>query len=106
MVVSIVIGLLVLIILILLFGAAAVKGWIRGAMLLLIGGTLFVTIFVWLASAWGQDIVFVGLGIFAVVLLGLSIWARSYDPKEAAHRERIKRAQEQREQRKREGKNW
>jgi len=105
-VVNIIIALLALIVLILLFGAAAVKGWIRGIVLWFLGGALFVIVFAWLASVWGEDAVFIGLGIFAVILLGLGIWARAYDPKEAAHRERIKRAQEQREQRKKEGKSW
>ncbi|MCL4673667.1 MAG: hypothetical protein KJZ64_12195 [Sphingomonadaceae bacterium] len=98
------IALLILIILILLFGAAAVKGWIRGAVIWIFGAILavfFLTLFI---SYFGEDAFWWTLLGGGFLLFVGSIWARSYDEGESEHKRRVKRAQEQRRQRHKEGK--
>ena len=98
--------LLILIVLILLFGAGAVKGWIRGALLGTLGICLAAGVIVWAVSVFGEDgFLWILLGGGGVLFV-LSLWARSYNPAEADHKARIKRAQEQRRKRREEGKKW
>lgn len=99
-----IIFLLILIVLILLFGAGVVKGWIKGLLTFVLGGVLAVALLVWLANILGEDGAMIALGIGALALAGLSVWARSDDPSEREHKARIKRAQEQRRKRREEGK--
>ena len=98
--------LLILIVLILLFGAGAVKGWIRGALIWILGACLAAAAIAWITTTFGEDaFLWLLLGGGGILIVG-AVWARSYDPKEAEHKVRIKRAQEQRRKRREEGKKW
>ena len=101
-----VIALLVLIALILLFGAAVVRGWLRNVLGALVGCML-------LAAAIMVAISLMGEGSFVWIWIGgglalfvAALWARHFDPAEAEHKARVKRAQMQREERRRNGLKW
>ena len=91
--------LLVLIVLILLFGAGTVKGWIKGAALWLCGAGLAVAIAMWVVANFGEDaFLWLIFGFGGILIVG-AIWARSYDPDEAEHRKRVKNAKKARDER-------
>ena len=72
-----IVALLVLIALILLFGAGVVKGWLSNAIGLVLGGGAIVLTLVWLGSYLGENgpfWLFIGIGV--LLFIG-SIWARS-----------------------------
>ena len=101
-----IVALLILIILVLLFGAGAVKGWIRGVLFWMIGAVLAAAIIVWIISNFGEDaFLWLVFGVGGILLVG-SIWARSFDPTEAEHKERIKNAKKARDERRANGIRW
>ncbi len=83
--------LLVLIVLILLFGAAVVKGWLMNAMgaVLAIGLIITITVLFGKGAFW-----WIFFGGVIVLFIGF-IWVRFFDPDEAAHKTRIKHAKVQ-----------
>jgi len=97
--------LLLLIVLILLFGAGVVKGWLKNALGVVLGIALLTGILLTLVSIFGEDAfwtIWVGGGAF---LFAFVIWAKSHVPAESEHRARVKRAQQQREERRKKGLN-
>ncbi len=91
--------LLLLIVLILLFGAGVVKGWLRNVFGAVLGISLLASILLTAVSIFGEDAfwtIWVGGG---ALLFALVVWAKSYDPAAAEHKARVKRAQQQRDQR-------
>jgi len=93
-----IIALLILIIFILLFGAAAVKGWIFNAATILVGFVILVGLVIWVGSFFGDDgpmYVIIGGGTLLTIL---AFWvqrppatkqsgveAKSADPKVRFH---------------------
>jgi hypothetical protein len=71
-----VVALLVLIVLILLFGAAAVKGWLANALILGCSLIAIVVAVAWVSTLLGVSILHVAYGIGGLLLVG-SLWARS-----------------------------
>lgn len=101
-----VIVLLVLIFLILLFGAAVVRGWLRNLLGALLGCTLLAAAIMAIVSLLGEgSFVWVWSGGGVLLLLAV-LWARQFDPAEAEHKARVKRAQAQREERRQNGIKW
>lgn len=83
--------LLIVIICILLFGAAAVRGAFGVTLALIAAGVAIVPLLVWAERAMGRDAdLFLGLGI---VILSLAIWAapKLHDPHKAEMRRCIRR---------------
>ena len=105
-----VIALLILIALILLFGAGVVKGWLRNIVGAAIGITLLAGLMLTVTSLLGEDAFWwIWLGGGTVLFVG-SVWARSYDPEKASTdadlKARIKIAQRQRDERRKKGLKW
>ena len=101
-----VIALLILIVLILLFGAGVVTGWLRNAVgaifgiALLSGSMILVNVFL------GEEAIWWVWTLVGCIFMALAIWAKAYDPEKAARdaalKDRIKIAQQQREDRRKE----
>jgi len=102
----VIVFLLLIIVAILLFGAGAIRGWLRGAALLIFGGAIAVAVLVFLASWLGEGGAMIALVIGALAFAALGIWASPKNEAEREHKQRIMRAQEQRRKRREEGKNW
>lgn len=71
-----IIALLILIIFILLFGAAAVKGWIVNAGMMIVGFLILVGLVIWVGSFFGEEgptYVIIGGGAF---LTALAFWVQ------------------------------
>lgn len=101
-----VVALLFLIVLILLFGAGVVRGLLRnmfGALwgMVLLAALMFTIIGIFGEEAW----TWIWLGGGTLLLIAV-LWARQYNPAEAEHRARVKRAQQQREERRKKGLKW
>lgn len=65
-----IVALLVLIVLILLFGAGIVKGWLKSAITLGCGGLIIVGVLVWLGSFFGENgLMYVVCGILGLLFL-------------------------------------
>lgn len=75
-----VIGLLILIVLILLFGAGVVKGWLANILGAILGLVLAAGALIWLASTFGEDGAVIALLTAAALVIGLGLWARSGSP--------------------------
>lgn len=90
-----IVALLVLIVLILLFGAAAVKGWIKSTVAYVLGFTAIVTVIIWLSSFFGENgFLWVMGGLFVlVVAIGIAgyIEANPAPPPPPKRRRRPKR---------------
>lgn len=75
-----IIALLVLIVFILLFGAAAVKGWLKSTATMILGFVILVGLVLWLGSFFGGDgpmyVILGGGGL----LLVLAMWVKSTEP--------------------------
>jgi apolipoprotein N-acyltransferase len=101
-----VVALLVLIVLVLLFGAAAVKGWIKSALVWVLGFAVICTAIIWLGSFLGEDgflYVVLGIGAFMLAFAALG-WVLSEIEKRRANAvateiERKRARKEQRRQR-------
>jgi hypothetical protein len=102
----VIVSLLALIVIILLFVASVVRGWIKGIGLWLLGSLALAPLFILANNLFGDDGIFYLLGLVIVILLGLHFWSQSHDPAEVAHKDRVERAKAQRDQRKQEVKNW
>jgi hypothetical protein len=63
-----IVGLLILIVLILLFGAGVIKGWLLNVTGVVCGGVLLIAILAWIMSSFEMSIELVG-GILGVILL-------------------------------------
>lgn len=72
-----IVALLVLIVLILLFGAGVVKGWLSNALGLVLGGGAIILALVWVGSFFGEHGAFWIFMIVGGLLFIGSIWARS-----------------------------
>jgi len=93
-----IIALLILISLILLFGAAAVKGWIQNAVVVIIGFAAICTALIWLGSFFGEDgLTYVMLAItatmFGLVLLALILSQLEREKTEAKARDENRKAE-------------
>ena len=70
-----IVALLVLIVLILLFGAGAVKGWITNAFVGIVGFLAICLAVVWVGSFFGENgpmyvMIFIGVIAFVVAIIG------------------------------------
>lgn len=74
-----IVALLILIVLILLFGAAAVKGWIGSIAATVASGVALILIFTVVIVWVGKDNVDLLVGIIIGVLLILGVWAKLAD---------------------------
>lgn len=76
------VGLLILIVLILLFGAGVVTGWLANIIGAVIGSVLLVALSVTIISLFGEDVFWLLLGGVAVLFLALHIYvdATKYTP--------------------------
>lgn len=72
-----IVALLILIVLILLFGAAAVKGWISSILIKGMIGILIVGVLTVLQVKFGKDAIFFALFGIAILLAILGLWAQS-----------------------------
>ncbi len=99
-------ALLGLIVLILLFGAAAIRGWIVGIFLWIVAAILLAVVAGVLNSIFGKDGLLYGLVFAGVAVAALGIWATMSDPREAEHRNRVKLAKKQRDERRAKGIKW
>ena len=91
--------LLILIVLVLLFGAGAVKGWLRGLALHVVGGgilvALFVTLKLWLGGDGVRTVLWIVVGLCIVMAIAKAVWladekqvARDNSPAARAARQR------------------
>lgn len=71
-----IVALLILIVLILLFGAAAVKGWIGAILVTLVAGVILIATLTLASAEFGKDSVYVVLFGGGILLLVGSMWAR------------------------------
>ena len=101
-----IIALLGRVILNLLFGAAAVRGWIAGIFLWIVGSILLAVIIGSLNYIFGKIGFFYGLVFVGVAVAALGIWANLYDEKATVHKTRVKLAKKQRDERRDKGINW
>jgi len=90
-----IVALLVLIVLILLFGAAAVKGWIKSTLVAVAGFAVICTAIIWLGSFFGEDgFLYVVLSIGGLALV-LGVIGQFIDPDaDPAEHERRRRQNE------------
>lgn len=72
-----IVGLLILIVLILLFGAGVVKGWLRNILGAALGLLIAAGALIWLASMLGEDGAIIALLIGGAMLFALGIWAKA-----------------------------
>lgn len=75
-----IVGLLILIVLILLFGAGVVKGWLKNALGLVLGLLIAAGALTWLAATLGEDGAMIALLVGGAVLIGLGIWVKTRLP--------------------------
>jgi hypothetical protein len=71
-----IVALMILIVLILLFGAAAVKGWIGSIAATVLSGVAIVLVFTLTTIAVGKDNVDILIGVVIGALLIVGIWAK------------------------------
>ena len=90
----------------LIVGAVAFAGIIRAAFVLVIIIATVLPIQIFVSDRIGEDGFWMIVLAIGVLLFFASLWARAYDPDEAAHKRRIKRAQEQRRARREAGEDW
>lgn len=94
-----IVALLVMIALILLFGAGVVQGWLRNLLRAVLGIVLLSAAILVASTILGEDaFIWIWAGGGTLLLIAV-LWARGYDPAEAEHRARVKRAQQQSEER-------
>jgi len=93
-----VVALLNLIIQILLFGAGVVHGWLLNIFGAILGILLLATAIAVVSHFFGEDaFIWIWAGGGTILLITV-LWARQYDPSEAEHRVRMKRAKRERDE--------
>jgi len=102
--------LLLLIVLILLFGAGIVKGWLKNALGAVLGIGLFAGLMITIVAVFGEDAFWWVWGGGAALFILIGLLVQQYDPEKAWRdrdlKARIKRAQKQREERRKKGLKW
>lgn len=102
--------LLLLIVLILLFGAGAVKDWLINALGAVLGIGLFAGLMLTIMTAFGEDAFWWVWGVGRALFIMIGLLVQQYDPEKAWRdkelKARVKRAQMQREERRKKGLKW